>query len=180
MQALEAMGKQRLASIFGLALIGASAYCGIAQAMDFSELGDYQPALHVNGRSYHFARKGQVEFNYGLGFSVSLVRLNSGSPILDGAKLGFEFDEYRDSFGHTAFSVGGFLQQGLSGHWDWGAKFGLDHETSITQHGLYVFPYVVPYVESKFRFPVNIRVIFIPPVPSYTDGFLAFQGIVKF
>jgi len=148
--------------------------------MDFTELGDDQPALHVNGRAYHFHRAGQVEFNYGLGFSVPLVQVKSGSPILNEARLGFEFDEYRDSNGHTAFSVGGYLQKALSTHWDWGAKFGLDHETTITQHDLYVLPYVVPYVESKFRFPVNIRIILVPPVPSYTAGFLAFQGIVKF
>lgn len=134
--------------------------------------------LHVDGSSYHFKPDNQNYENYGIGVSYPIGRLASQNSLLDGSRLDVEFDAYRDSYREPAY-VGGFvLTRKLWGPVDWGLKAGLVHSVQLLDSGKAVYPYLLPFVESAFKFPVNVRVTLVPPWGSYTNGELTFQLIV--
>lgn len=136
--------------------------------------------LHLNGVSYHFNKNKQNRYNYGLGFSYNIGRLNSRHGFLDDSRLAFEFDGYRDSYGNPAYAGGFYLSKNLSDRFDWGLKAGLVHSHDLQDSGNFLYPYVLPFVESVFKSPVNIRITLVPPWGSVTDGELTFQLMIDF
>ncbi len=137
--------------------------------------------LHINLASYHFSRDGQNEENYGLGFSYQVGWLQSDNSVLNGTQIAFESDYYRDSHESPGFALGLALQNGLARSLDWGLKLGLVHEDKASRDaGSYLVPYLVPYLETDFKFPVNMRLTVVPPVGSLTNGFLSVQFMVDF
>lgn len=139
--------------------------------------------LHLSGLSYHFG--GSVnelnEQNWGAGFGYDFGRLKSGSKILDGAVFSLNVDLYSDSFSEFGYAFGASFQNGLLGPIDWGLQVGLVHENNIVDKGgYYLFPFLVPFLETTFDFPVNARLILVPPLQGYSDGFLALQALVRF
>lgn len=139
--------------------------------------------LHINGLSYHFG--GSVnelnEQNWGAGFGYDFARLHSGSVILDGAVLSFNLDLYSDSFSEFGYGFGVSFQNKLFGPFDWGLQVGLVHEDNIVDKGgFYLFPFLVPFWETTFDFPVNARLTLVPPLSGYSDGLLILQALVRF
>ncbi len=139
--------------------------------------------LHVNGLSYHIG--GSVnelnEENWGLGFGYDFGRLSSGSVLWDGGILSINVDLYSDSFAEFGYAFGASFQNTLVGPIDWGVQVGLVHENNIVDKGgLYLFPYLVPFLETTFDFPVNVRMTLVPPVHTFSDGLLTLQALVRF
>jgi hypothetical protein len=140
-------------------------------------------ALHLNGLSYHFGGSDNEinELNYGLGFTYDLGRLSSESRVLNNAVFTLNADIYRDSFSELGFAFGVGIQNKLIGPIDLGFQVGIVHENNLVDKGGgYLFPYLFPYVETTFDFPVNCRVMLIPPVGGLTEGVLTLQFLVRF
>ena len=138
-------------------------------------------SLHINGISFHFSsdRHTLNEVNYGLGVSAYMGRFESESPLLDDVKVFAEADFYSDSFSTFGYLFGVSFERRLWKQLNWGVNLGLIHEDNLERKsGSYLFPYVVPFVQTNFDFPVNGRILFVPPV--HNDGIIALQLIVDF
>jgi len=139
--------------------------------------------LHVNGLSYHFGGSSNElnEKNWGLGFGYEIGRLGSESKIFNRAIVSINTDFYRDSFAGFGYAFGVALQNRLIGPIDLGLQVGLVHEDNIVDKGgLYLFPFLVPFLETKFDFPVNYRITLVPPLNGFSKGLLTFQALVRF
>lgn len=139
--------------------------------------------LHVNGLSYHIGGSENElnEKNWGAGVGYDFGRLKSGSRILNEAVISLNGDLYSDSFAEFGFAFGVSIQNKLVGPIDLGLQVGFVHENNIVaKGGWYLFPFLVPFLETTFDFPVNCRLSFVPPLEGYSDGLLTFQGLVRF
>lgn len=137
--------------------------------------------LHLDGISYHFAgdRHTLNEENYGLGFSYYMGKFESESWFLNDFKVFAEADIYSDSFSALGYLFGASFQRRLWKQLDWGLNLGLIHEDNLKEKsGLYLYPYAFPYVQTTFDFPINARVLYVPPV--HNGGIIALLLIVDF
>lgn len=153
---------------------------------------DYEPIkdpfrdrfiLHLNGLSYHFGGSDEElnEQNWGIGFGYDFGRLSSGSRILDQAVFSFSSEFYSDSFAEFGFALGVSVQNKLVGPIDLGLNAGLLHENNIQEKGgSYLTPFLLPFLETTFDFPVNARLTLIPPWGGLTEGVLTLQALVRF
>lgn len=140
-------------------------------------------ALHLNGLSSHFGESENAvnEVNYGLGLTYDLGRVRSESRLLDNGLVTFNADVYLDSFEDLGFAFGVAFQKKLIGPIDFGLHLGLVHEDNIVDKGgTTLFPFLFPFVETRFDLPVNLRVTLIPPLDGYTEGLLTFQALLRF
>lgn len=136
-------------------------------------------SLHLNGASYHFSRDGQNEENYGVGLSYHFKKIQSKNRILNESQVAYEVDVYHDSYTETGFATGFSWKRRMGDFLDWGLKAGLVHEEHASaETGMFVIPFVVPFVESNWTFPVNIRMMVTPPVGDITNGMLTFQLMI--
>ena len=93
----------------------------------------------------------------------------------------FNTDIYRDSFFELGYAFGVALQNKLIGPVDFGLQVGFVHEDNIVDKGgWYLFPYLVPFLETNFDYPVNCRMTLVPPLEGYSNGLLTFQLLVRF
>jgi hypothetical protein len=139
--------------------------------------------LHLNGLSYHFGGSTNElnETNWGAGFGYDFARLRSESVILEGAVLSVNVDLYSDSFSEFGYAFGASFQNKLVGPIDWGLMVGLVHENNIVEKGgFYLFPFLLPFWETTFDFPVNARLTLVPPFGGYSEGLLTLQALVRF
>jgi hypothetical protein len=138
-------------------------------------------SLHINGLSYHNAsdRSELNEVNHGLGFGYYIGKLESEWSLLQGAAVSAEIECYSDSFSKFAYLCGLTFQKELTGYLDFGINVGLIHEDHLVDDiGLYLVPYLFPYLETNFDTPINARLTFIPPVAN--EGLITMQLIVRF
>ncbi|MEZ5276960.1 MAG: hypothetical protein R3F07_11320 [Opitutaceae bacterium] len=139
--------------------------------------------LHLNGLSSHFGGSSNDlnEVNWGLGAGYDLGRLGSESRILNGAVVSLSVDFYSDSFSEPGYAFGVALQNKLAGPIDLGFQVGLIHEDNLMDKGSwYLTPFLVPYLETTFDFPVNLRMSLIPPIGDLTKGVLTLQALIRF
>ena len=136
---------------------------------------------HINGVCYHFSdnREELNELNYGLGFSYLLGEFSPGVRWLGGVRAYAEFDAYSDSYSDLGYLFAVALQHRFWGKLDWGANIGFVHEDSLHRKtGMYLHPFVIPYFQTNFDCPLNLRLVLIPPVNN--DGVIALQAITRF
>ena len=139
--------------------------------------------LHLSGLSHHVAgnKDRLTEQNLGVGFGYELGRFSSESILLNQAVISFNSEFYLDSFAQFGYAIGMTLQNKVFEFLDFGLGFGLIHEDHILEdHGYYIVPYVLPYLETTFDFPANLRMTVVPPVSGLTDGVATLQMIVRF
>lgn len=165
---------------FFLALVITSSLINIAVSAPYEDPDDKDFNLILNGASYHFKRASHNEKNYGLGFSYKLKNSNLRPSFLENEPLYFELDVFKDSFSDTGYAGAIAWKRPLSRHSQYGLKVGLlRSEHSEKQFGMPVIPYAVPFLETNFEYPVNLRTTLIPPFRDVTYGYLMFQLIVK-
>jgi len=152
----------------------------------------YQPAehgalsrlhLHLNGLTYHFStdRSELNEFNYGLGASWDLGRLAADNRLIDGTIIAVEGEVYSDSFSQLGAAFGLSAQRNLCRGLDFGLRLGLMHEDNLRDKvGVAVFPYLLPYLQTRFGGPLDARLTLVPPLGSKTGGLAALQLILHF
>lgn len=139
--------------------------------------------LHINGLSNHFggSTNDLNEVNWGIGGGYDLGRLSSEGVILNNAVLSLSVDFYSDSFSQPGFAIGLALQNKLVGPIDLGVQVGLIHEDNLEEKGgWYLTPFLFPYLETTFDFPVNVRMLLIPPVGDLTQGVFTLQALIRF
>lgn len=138
-------------------------------------------SLHINAMSYHLSadRSELNEENLGLGLSCRLGRFDSSVLILNKVKVFAEFDLYSDSFSEFGYTLGTAFQKKLFKQLDYGFSVGLMHENNLEEKsGLYLHPYIIPYLQTRFDGFLNARVHVVPPVQN--KGFVTLQLIVDF
>jgi hypothetical protein len=119
------------------------------------------------------------EFNYGLGLTYNLGELMSDTRILNKVVVSIEADIYSDSFSELGYLFGVSFQRRLFEKLDWGVNIGLIHEKSLQEKSdLYLHPFLFPYLQTNFDHPVNVRILYVPPVLN--EGIFAAQLIVSF
>ena len=139
--------------------------------------------LHLNGLSTHFGGSANDlnEVNWGIGGGYDLGRLASESVITNGAVFSLSVDFYSDSFSQPGYAFGVALQNKLVGPIDLGFQVGLIHEDNLVDKGgWYLTPFLFPYLETRFDFPVNLRMSLIPPLGTLTKGVLTLQALIRF
>jgi hypothetical protein len=172
--------RKTLTAILFLAVLGTLPLSG-TEFMRLRSSMSERLSLHVNGISYHFKgdRDTLNEFNYGLGFSYYMGEFKSESWFLNDFKIFAEADVYSDSFSALGYLFGAAAQRRLWGSIDWGVNVGLIHEDNLKEKsGLYLYPYAFPYLQTNFDFPINGRILYVPPV--HNGGILALQLMVDF
>lgn len=148
-------------------------------AAPFEDPNDKDFNLIVNGASYHFKRSGLNEKNYGLGFSYKIADSDMRPDFLKGEALYLEGDVFKDSFSKLGIAAAVTWKQPVLEHFQFGLKTGLlksDHMKD--EFDLPIVPYIVPFIETDFKFPVNLRTTVIPPLGDVTYGYMMFQLIV--
>ncbi len=121
--------------------------------------------LHLNGVTWHIQRRGLNEENWGLGFDLERYRSESEHGWLDGWMIAHEADVFLGSHRHWGGSVG-FSARKAWGRWCWfGLNAGLIHQHEYQRDfGVPVLPFVLPFLETRTRSPVNFRLTYCPPV----------------
>jgi len=154
-----------------LMVTGSRGYAG-----DLFEIVDPLPSenkftLHINGYAYHFSRDDHNEKNFGVGFSSSFGQMKSDNSLINNGLLAIEADIYKDSFSDVGYAVGLSWQKPFSESWNWGLRAGVGHEDQASENcGMYLIPYIFPFVESHWHSPLNIRVMLVPPFGDLTHG----------
>ena len=172
--------RKTLAACLCLAAIGSIQVSGTEFAQMRSTTSE-RLVLHINGLSYHFAgdRDELNEFNFGLGLSYYMGKFQSESWFLNDFKVFLEADVYSDSFSDLGYLFGASVQRRLWKQIDWGVNLGLIHEDNLKEKsGLYLHPYAFPYLQTNFDFPINGRILYVPPV--HNEGIIAFQMMLGF
>lgn len=137
--------------------------------------------LHINGVAIHFDKDEDTnEKNWGLGIQQSLGRSESDTSLWDGWDLFWEVDAYMDSFSDLAVAGGVGAQRPLFRYVDWGLKAGLAFEPGLAEnHGSPILPYVLPFAETRFDYPLNLRATLVPPIDALgLGGLISFQLIL--
>ena len=136
--------------------------------------------LHINGLSIHFDKdENDNEKNWGLGMQQSLGHSESDTSLWDGWDLFWEVDVYIDSFSGLGVAGGVGAQRPLFQYLDWGLKAGLVFERGLAEnHGSAVLPYLLPFAETSFDYPLNLRATLVPPVFGL-GGMLSLQLILE-
>lgn len=135
--------------------------------------------LHINGYAYHFKRSGHNEKNYGAGLSYHHGQIKSENELLNESRVAFELDIFRDSFSDIGYAAGVTWQKQLFNSLDWGLKLGFVHEDHLWDtEDMYLVPYLLPFVESRWKTPVNVRMTLTPPLGDLSNGMVFFQMIV--
>jgi len=138
--------------------------------------------LKLNGITHHFSTDSDLnEYNYGLGFAYLLGEIDCEWALFDELSAAFEIDAYYDSFEEFGYSIAVAFQKPLTQKLplDWGLHVGLIHENNLEdKSGFYLHPYVFPFLETTFDFPVNARILAFPPI--HNEGIVALQLMVDF
>tara|TARA_Y100000814_G_C12260290_1_gene378162 strand:+ start:288 stop:830 length:543 start_codon:yes stop_codon:yes gene_type:complete len=167
-------------TILGLMALGTHQLIG-TDLVKYSALKSEYLQLHINGQSNHLnANNAELnEFNYGLGFTYNIGELMSDTRILDKVVVSIEADIYSDSFSDLGYAFGASFQRRLFEKLDWGVNIGLVHEKKLREKSdLYMHPYLCPYLQTNFDHPVNVRILYVPPV--YNAGIFTAQLMVSF
>ncbi len=138
--------------------------------------------LHINGLAIHFeGGENTNEKNWGLGIQRSLVPSETGASFWDAWEVFWEFDVYKDSFSDLALSGGLGAQRPIFRYMDVGLKAGLVFESGLAEKvGTPIVPYLLPFAETSFDYPLNVRATLVPPIRAFNlDGLISFQLILE-
>ena len=137
--------------------------------------------LHLNGYAWHIASEGDVnEFVVGLGLTWDIKRVNFNWIKLTDVVMAFDGDILKDSNNEWAVAGGVSLRKPV-GVVDIGILAGLTYKQNLIEDtGFPLFPYVLPFLQSSFDYPLNVRAVWIPPVRKTTDNQIVFQLLVDF
>jgi hypothetical protein len=162
---------------FGLSLMHTS----LTSAQN-SQITDGAFTLHLNGVALHFEKGEDInEANWGLGFEKTFDAGEGNEGFLSDWEKFWEFDAYKDSHSDLAFAAGVGMHHPGASHFGFGLKAGLVYEKELEDDaGSPVLPYLLPFVETHFTSPVNLRATLIPPLPPFDlDGSIIFQLLVN-
>ena len=119
------------------------------------------------------------ESYYGIDLTYNLDELMSDTRILNKVVVSIEADIYSDSFSELGYLFGVSFQRRLFEKLDCGVIMGLIDEINLLEKlDLYVHPFLFPNLQTNFDHPVNVRILYVPPV--HKEGIVAPQLIVSF
>lgn len=137
--------------------------------------------LHLSGFSYHFERGDNNETNWGLGVEYHYWRSEAEGWLWRNWESFVEFDVYEDSFHDLAFAGGLGIEREVIPFIDFGFRLGILYEKELVEKtGLFVQPYLLPYLQTSFDWYLNARLTIVPPVSDTISGVLILQFIVDF
>ena len=136
--------------------------------------------LQINGIGLHFDKgKNTNQENWGLGIQRSLGIIESEESLFTGWRKFWELDVYKDSYSDAALSSAFGVQRSVARYLDFGFRAGLVYERGLKKSaGSPIFPALLPFIETSFDIPVNLRATVVPPISSLTDGLVSLQLIV--
>jgi len=144
---------------------------------------DWKPSrqLHINGYAFHIKNDDEVnEFIVGLGLTWDIKRVNFDWIKLTDVVLAFDGDVFKDSNYEWAVAGGISLRKPV-GVFEFGVVAGLTYKQNLRKDsGWPLFPYALPFIQSNFDYPLNVRATWIPPVRKKTDNQVVFQLLVDF
>ena len=133
-------------------------------------------ALIVNGASYHFNDADHNESNYGFGLTYELPDTFPRFDFLKGERLAAEFDVFKDSYSDTGISAGVSWTRPLNQRFEYGIKAGLLHSDHLVEeYDAPIFPYIVPFLETRITKRVDLRTAVVPPLGDITYGYMMFS-----
>ena len=116
----------------------------------------------------------------GLGLTWDIERVNFDWIKLTGVVLAFDGDVFKDSNYDWAVAAGISLRKPV-GVVEFGLIAGLTYKKNLQEDsGFPLFPYALPFIQSNFDYPLNVRATWIPPVRKETDNQVVFQLLVDF
>jgi len=138
--------------------------------------------LHINGLSYHFKSSDKDNaYTWGAGITLDRGYLDERFGWLKGVMFGWEADVFKDSNREIAYAAGFSVRKSFLSWYEWGVTMGLTHKKNLERDtGWPIFPYALPFLQTAFEAPVNLRLVWIPPVRKSTDNQLILQVLIAF
>ena len=102
----------------------------------------------------------------GLAYDFGVTGKPEGDGFFDGFIMSAEFSIFKDSdFGYPAAFIGTGFRKNVLEQLQLGIATGLIYTTQLEElSGFPILPFIFPVVQSDFDFPINLRVIYIPPI----------------
>ena len=139
--------------------------------------------IHFNGYTIHFTNDDPEinEFLYGAGISWDVYYFDSKDSIFDGTMIALEGDAFNDSLGQFAYSLGFSARKNIFSWMAAGVNVGVMNKQNVkADTGYPVFPFLFPFLQTTFNFPLNLRFTWIPPVRKKTDNQMTIQLMYSF
>ena len=84
------------------------------------------------------------------------------------------------NFGYPSGFAGITFRKNILDNLQIGLGTGLVYTTQLESiSGSPIFPYVLPYIQTDFNFPINLRIIYIPSVSDFKSQQLFFTLFTK-
>jgi hypothetical protein len=108
-------------------------------------------------------------FGVGMAYDFGVLGKEDGNGFFDGVIMGVEFSIFKDSdFGYPSTFVAANFRKNILNQLQIGIGAGLIYTTQLQSiAGSPVIPFVIPYIQTDFDFPVNLRIIYIPPISDW-------------
>jgi hypothetical protein len=121
------------------------------------------------------------DFPLGIGFAYDFNVMGEDYGWLKGTIVSAEFSIFKDSnFGYPSGFAGITFRKNIVDNLQIGLGTGLVYTTQLESiSGSPILPYVLPYIQTDFDFPVNLRIIYIPSVSDFKSQQLFFTLFTK-
>lgn len=111
------------------------------------------------------------DFPWGVGaaYDFGILGQENGNGFFDGIIMGVEFSVFKDSdFGYPSTFVGANFRKNIFNELQIGLGAGLIYTTQLQSiAGSPVVPFIIPFIQTDFDFPINLRIIYIPPISDW-------------
>ena len=137
--------------------------------------------FHLNGISIHFDKSENQNFkNWGIGLEKIMDPDKLFISLGNDWETFWELDVYEDSYSDIGLSVGIGAKRAIYSHLDAGFKAGIVFEEGLEDDAnTPVLPFVLPFAETNFNHPINLRGTLVPPLPMLDlGGLISLQLII--
>jgi hypothetical protein len=120
----------------------------------------------------------------GAAYDFEIINPNYGffNHLVQDSIVSLEFNIFRDSdFGYPAGYVGLSLRRNIfASPIQMGSAIGLLHTTQLQElSGSPVLPFMLPFLQTDFDIPVNLRIVYIPSFADYNSQQVFFTLMIK-
>jgi hypothetical protein len=120
----------------------------------------------------------------GAAYDFEIINPNYGffNHLIQDSIVSLEFNIFRDSdFGYPAGYVGLSLRRNIfASPIQVGSAIGLLHTTQLQElSGSPVLPFMLPFLQTDFDIPVNLRIVYIPSFADYNSQQVFFTLMIK-
>ncbi len=121
------------------------------------------------------------DFPLGLGLAYDFDIIRSDSVFLNNTLMSAEFSIFKDSdFGYPSGFLATTFRKNIIDELQLGFGAGLVYTTQLKRlSGSPILPFIFPFMQTDFKFPLNLRVVYIPSVSDFKSQQIFFTVFIK-